>query len=444
MATAEKPLRSRARGIRSLPVALALALALVTSTSACNAILGIGDDPFRFVPDAASDPDASAPNDATPPARCSQGATLPTRPAVLDRDDGPRLTFALRRIDLSGRAADGGVTGFDLDGVCSCSATDDSAHAGAPSCTPPDASTSSGCDQARGIDNAIVGSGIDSLARSFGVALDEPTTHAACGRKTVIVLLDRYNGAADDPEISIAFVTSFGIKDRPDGGERLDASDCFGGTPPAPPWPGPPWPAKMDGTDVWTYRSADYNGKVPLRPVVGWVRDFRIVLDRRSTEGRDEDNLAFLVSDRVVPIGSPVMTAQLVPLDDRGLELAIVDGGIVGPSSEPVRAATFALRDGVVSGRVRAADLLSTLGAFKVSPAPDEKFLCNEPAFALAGALLCGSVDTMAVPSLDFRGQPCNAMSFVLQFDAVPAALGRASDAVQSDPCGVGFAAKCP
>lgn len=419
-----------------LVLGVVVPLAIGGGTFACNLILGIGEDRFRFEPGA----------EGGVPKNCPEGVVPPPKPTSEDTGGSLRFVFAMSRIDLSGKDRSGRSVGFDLDGTCTCSPTDKSEHRGEPSCLPPDDASAStaGCDEDGGIDNGFVSSQLASIASSLGVSLDQPTQHAACGRKTVLVLLDRYNGEANDPEVSVSLIVSFGIKDKP-AIERADAGACYPGSS-GPPWPGPPHPAKMDGTDQWTYRSVDYNGKVPTKQISGWVSGYRLVFDRRASSDEVTDSLQFLVSDRILSIGSPVLSAALVPLDAAGRELRIDGDRIVGADGAPVVPTTFALRDGTVSGRVRAADLLATLGSFDIGGGGAVKsFLCNDPVlFAGATAAVCGATETMAVPDFDFKGQRCNAMSIAVAFDAVPAVLARVDNPRQSDPCGESFAPECP
>ena len=394
---------------RSLVAVAALALPAV----ACQLLVGIDDHDFR-TPDGAIPVEAGA--DAIP-LTCTFGAGPPPQPTILDDVDQPPIVFAVRHATLGGRNADGGVVGFDVDGVCTCDARDHSAREGGVSCTPPASPLQpGGCDEDGGIDNAIAYAfDFFSLVPDFATAGRAIDVQINCGRQTMLYTLSGYNGQANDPSVTLVGFEAVGIHEPQDGG-IADGSAC--GVDEAAFEAGATYPAKFDGTDVWS-KSTDTQAGV----LTGWVRDFQLVLDGRPRVGLSSPVLPFLFGPRVVTIGTPIMVARLVPLDENGKPLAIDGAGKI--QSLDGKARSFRLEDGLVGGRASASDVLVATGAIRVAGAqPGQADLCAHlDQYCVVKGIVCSAVDTMKLPNLDFRGVPCDAVTMALQFDAVPASL---------------------
>jgi hypothetical protein len=387
--------------------------ALALPALACQVLIGIDDHDFRTPePEAASE----AGVDAAPiiDKLCEHGVQPPERPEGGSEVREPDMIFAMRHASLRGRDADGGAVGFDIDGVCTCDPRDHSSGEGRVSCTPPASPLrAGGCDEDGGIDDAVaytfdVFAGVPGFSDSTaGIELS-----IACGRQTLLYVLKNYNGQANDIDIAVTAYESVGIHEPHDGGVEVDGSVCK--VDEAAFDAGAPYPAKFDGTDVWSTLAGN-----PPTLISGWVRDFQLVLDGRISGGGGV--LPLLFGTRVVTIGTPILVARLVPLDEKGQPLAVDSAGRI--QSPDGKASSFRLEHGVVSGRTSSSDVLSAAGTIRVSGAePGKSELCNQPLpYCLLKGAVCSAVDTLRIPTQDFQGVACDALSMVLQFDAVMA-----------------------
>jgi hypothetical protein len=393
---------------RSLIVLGVLAL----SGAACQLLVGIDDHDFKTPsPDGAL---GEAAADALP-TTCTFGIVPPGQPDGGAEPDQPDYVFAMSHATLRGRDADGGAVGFDIDGVCTCDERDHSVGGGRPSCTPPASPLRPGsCDEDGGIDNAVA-SVFDVFANvpGFNDTTGSIDLEITCGRQTLLYTLTGYNGLANDNQVVVAAIESVGIHEPHAGGIEADFGPCK--VDEAQIDGGAAYPAKFDGTDVW---SPIANAGPSL--INGWVRDFRLVLDGRNSKG-NASILPIIFGSRVVTIGTPIMVATLVPLDADRQPLAVDSAGrILSPDG---KASSFRIDHAVVSGRASAADLLSASGTIRLAGAtPGQSELCAQPGpYCLLKGVVCSAVDTMKLPNLDFSGESCDALSMVLQFDAVAA-----------------------
>lgn len=376
---------------RRIGLALAAVLPLL---AACQALIGIGGDDF-VVDDAGSSADGAeaSTGDADPrPPACATGTQPVAQPTgATNGDDGARYVFAIRSIDVSGRTEAGAPTGFDLDRVCSCDAT------GAPSsCVVPDKPVvPGGCDDPGGVDNALfhiwnaVGSDYYTLLNKT-VAKD-----LRCGHDTLLLVLSQYNGLADDSEVLVHTVESFGIRDDHDGGEP-DGSPCGAASAYRP--------ARWDGTDPWSVPTgAVAFGQPTTVARKGYVRDFQLVVDSR---GQSTGPIVLrAVSPNPMNVEQAVITGKLVPLTDGG-------------------AAGFELTDGVLAGRVNANAFLAALAPSPVAVGAGVETFCGQAYWASLTEQLCAAVETLDDPTREFRGASCNAISMVLGFTAAQSVFG--------------------
>jgi hypothetical protein len=365
-----------------------------TGLLACQLILGIEDDRFTFTSDAATD----APSGA-PPDECAHAARAPAQPDVPDDGEEKRYIFAFRTVDFAGRTTASGanpsvVPGYDLDGVCTCDLHDRSKHGGLTSCVAPAAATrDGGCDDDGGIDNVLGGSPeLESLFAGAGSLGRE----AECGRSSVIVVVDGYNGQRNDSHVLVSVLASFGIQEGvapEDAG--VDCTTGGGGRVTIP--------ARWDGTDRWSTQNDDFDGVNPKRIYPGWVSDYKLVMDSRRSLVRE--NITVVLREGAMSFGTPILTARLTPSE-----------------SDPSR---FRLEDGILTGRISADDMLDWVGAKRVDQEQSPTgYLCDSPTYALVKPFVCNLADTVMPPQRDFTSDRCNALSVVLRFTAPPAQIG--------------------
>jgi hypothetical protein len=437
------------------PRVILFVAALAAPVLACQLLLGIDDHDFTLPDAEAMAPIEASAGDSRPtdagPTACQLGVIPPAQPNIVDDHVEPGdLVFVMKTASLRGRNAKGDIVGFDIDGVCTCDPRDKGPGEGGVSCTPPAAPLRDGlCDDDGGIDDAIAQI-FDRFASVPGFTNDDAINKAIlCGRQSLIYRITKYNGLANDSNVAVLAYQSNGIHKRhEDGGEENfalcqvddNAIDNAGAA----------VPARFDGTDTWS--PAD--GTQP-ELINGYVRDFQLVLDGRRTSltggGRF---LPLLIADTVVTIGTPVMVVRLVPLGADGQPLPIDAGNIVSPTG---RATSFRMEDGILSGRASAADVLSAAGTIRIGGVPDggDSELCAQPLLYCGfKSVVCSALDTINIPTLDFQNAPCDSISMVLQFTAVPAQMGpyRPNDPPSDagcasrwkDSCGDGGNALCP
>jgi hypothetical protein len=368
-----------------------LALLAIASGNAlaCQLILGLDDHRLTVPVDAAVRDDA---------AECPHKRRPPGPPVA--PDDGAKKTyvFAGRAADFTSRRPDGGTIGYDLDGVCTCDPRDTSARAGKPSCIAPSNSASDGgCDSEDGVDNALAA--VPELDLFFGDA-GTLTTEANCGRSTILVVVEGYNGQKEDPSVQIGLMPSFGIYEGRDG--EAESPECAATSTNRPRTAiGAHW----DGEDIWSTRTSDINDKtgLPEHTYPGYVRDWQLVMDTAST--KLGQSVPLVLQGAIVEFGTPILTATLVPSD---------------------AGSGFDLVDGILTGRLTTRDFIDWFGARPVSiELSPTQVACDAPGFKNAvRPVLCSLVDTVMPASNDFNDLKCNAVSLALRFRAQAARLG--------------------
>jgi hypothetical protein len=411
---------------RALFVVAAVAMPML----ACQLIVGIDDHAFTTVErEAGTVIDAAEAAEAASNI-CNNGFVPFIRPDAADNslDDFAPIVFATRNATLRGKDKDGNVVGFDLDGVCTCDPTDVSEHEGGVSCTPTAQPAIVGsCDDDGGIDNALAHL-LDRASQLPGVGvLDNAGTGITCGRQTIVYRLSNYNGLANDPDVAVTILVSAGIHaPHLDGGE-VDGAACnvdekaFDG--------GAAYPAKFDGTDVWSSTTGS-----PPELQSGWVTNYELVIDGRPMGGANPRLLPIPFGSRIITVGSPILVAHLVPLAADGQVLPTdAAGNIQGNGG---RASSFRIENAFLTGRTGTSDLLAAVGSIRLTGGTD--FCMQTNAYCLAKNMVCNAADSMKVPSGDFKGLNCDALSVVFQFDAVVAQLGgdRAPDPTTDSGCG--------
>jgi hypothetical protein len=375
------------------------ALGLAALLSACQIIFGLGHE-LEVAP----------PTDAGVPEHCAFGAAPPPRPAAQDGPSLPTLFFSMTSQNGTGTGA---LVGVDIDGVCTCDSRDRSVHGGLASCKAP---SGNGCDDDGGVDDALALLR-ETLAPLGTFLVGDVGRQSECGRLSLIVAVAGYNGLANDPDVQVSIFPSSGIWDPHSNGEVDASADCplDGGAGPGP------FPARHDGTDAWSAGAsdiADHDAKSYLQ-TRGYVTDQHLVVDARFSD----DVVQSVFSSSLVTILSPSLTARIVPLD----------GG--GPP--------FALADAALTGRVATEQVLTAIGNSVLGPGLG--LACNDSRYLSVQRKACEIQDLVLPPASDFKGAGCNALSFVLQFQAEPAQIGSVREvALQVDGSCPPATTSCP
>lgn len=381
--------------------AAALAFVLGGGLLACQIIAGI--DEVEKVPrpvDAGEDADTGAPFVPDP---CDH-VRPPRDPANEDPgDELPDFVLALRTLSLV-PSGDAGLPGFDLDGVCTCDERPGSIEAGASSCVRP----GKACDADGGLDNNGARL-IEQLA--FVPDVNESiniTSRINAGRQTLLVVISKYNGKANDKEVKLGLVPSDGIRQsdpslRCKGSVKDPIGDHYSSA-----WCGQdPW-SIVPGTVVPA--NGTPLGFTPTAVGTGYVADYKLVVRLETgTTG-----LPFGPSR--LELGSPETVMALVPLDEN-----------LQPRDKS-RAPTIAekrlwrIESGVLAGRLPARDLLAAAGTIPTPGSGGSEHLCRSGLFTELKEIVCEDLDIARTRSFDFvANRACDALSMAVSFTADPA-----------------------
>lgn len=371
--------------------AFAVLVALSGGLLACQIIAGIErvDKEASPIPDVVVEvaPDTFRPDP------CDHAGVAP-RPAV-DDDPDKKGTYilAFRRLGLTGKNDAGTVVGRDIDGVCTCDKREGTLEAGASPCTPRVA-IDNVCDEDAGIDNASARL-FTTLGALPGGEVDEVANvndNIANGVQGAILYISDYNGRANDREVLVGIMLSYGIIDP-------GTDDCAGtpNTLETPTRYSPTW----CGRDKWSYSTkfVQPSTKLPVVLGAGYVNDYQVVFSTLAP-------IKVFIGESELGVGSPTVTTKLVPRAD----------------------GKFDATGGLLTGRLPVLDLLAAFGAFR-DPASTNSdagaaYVCRSPVFEVARTVLCNAVDIMASPPFDFQGSTCNALSTAVTFEAEAAELG--------------------
>ena len=374
--------------------ALCFLLAAATPLVACQLVVGIEDDRFTVAPpvippDPASD--ASSEEAAVLPDLCAHRGP-PARPDGGAGGDGQKFILAVDSYVL-----DDVNSGFDLDGICTCDPLDRSQGAGRATCGSP--TNDALCDGDGGVDNRLAATlaplgGIVDVSAIFN-------RQVACGRETLLVVLSNYNGEANDLDVKVSVIEAFGIPDD-DGGASANAGCAVQGEPPT-------LPPRRDGNDSWDVPPGATTPGARTE-ISGWVTDFHLVVDAR----RSTSTVPFYFGGTLVTLSGFVMSGKLVPL-------GVVDGG-----------PAFRLREATLAGRAPARQVAIGAGQLNLGGG----YLCDVPNWSSLKAAICDATDTVHNIGLDLTGQPCDAVSVGVRFEAIPALLGTERSRVKTTPCG--------
>jgi hypothetical protein len=309
-------------------------------------------------------------------------ALIPAPPAADDDPSAavPSLVLAIRGVSVTGGLDGGATPGFDLDGVCTCFPDTSTAHEAKPSCVAPSGS-STACDGDGGADRQL-GNVLGGYPELLGKRLPE------IGGPTLLLQIAKYNGRANDADVFVGVLPSQGIYDN---AGCTSASIDAGAPPYVPTW---------TGCDRWSLDSLYVlpGTTEPKTYLHGYVTDHVLVVPA------SDKPVAFVAGNATLPVSSALLLGRLVPVDASGTH--------------------FRMEDGVVGGRVAAADALRALATSQASA--DGGPLCGFNNFftTVKTTLVCPNADIMRSATTDFSGVGCDALSFATAFSAQPARLG--------------------
>jgi hypothetical protein len=254
--------------------------------------------------------------------------------------------------------------GYDIDGLCSM--------ANGASCPAAAWPTMLETERPLGVDNSA-GALFERLADGLSaLSSSEYTARVRAGRGTMFLRVDGYNGGSEDAVVTVSLARTVSHVQ-------------------------PAW----RGTDLWQLAEGDHDGAV----------DRPRQLDTRG-----------YVAGGVVVARFPALVFRLPNPDDIPLDI-VLSRVVVTCRIEPNQAIQpFQARGCVLSGAWHYKDALRALKAY---PVPDASAagrpLCrSEPAYPELRTLLCERVDLTAVGG---SVNPCDALSFALRFETVPAFL---------------------
>jgi hypothetical protein len=292
--------------------------------------------------------------------------------------------------------ASGYKPGFDLDNACTCSPD---LHDGGPPCSTPGTTN---CDFDGGVDDAF-GATFDTFAASSGLGgldLVAPVNNElASGTRTLLFYITGYNDSANDSEVSVQFVNSGGLytnvdcdgNPRPD--EKVTFDDPSLGNP--KPLPDKRYAPLNDGCDHWSPdEGATTAPNAPIAPqqtLKAYVNNYDLVVQF--------DTLAAALFGQTSTVTNGVAAAHLTK----------VNGKLHA--------------SGVVSGRMAFDGLMDLVGRTSTAIGADSGSMpfCQSQFWLLVGPRFCSARDTMAMPSLEFKGKTCDAASATIGFDFVEA-----------------------
>jgi len=363
---------------RALP---ALLVAAPAFWLACNALVGIEAPELRA--------DTGVPlTDSGVVSTCADAARPPARPATETPGSAGDVSFlvGLRSVTLGA-----GKVGFDLDQRCTCLGE------GASCASKLDAGEAGVCDEPGGRDVAI-NRFLDSLVVvAKGFSEEDINAAIAKGDFGLLVRVENYNGGADDRAVKATVYVASGLG-TPSGDAGTDAkADTKGDAKDGD--------AADDGgaSDEWTWTvepASAVDGGSPTEPLAFVDEDAYVVGGVLVSQRLNR--VAVILPSSVGPLGlqseQGILSARIVP-DGRG---------------------SFRLVEGQLGLRIRMESMLETMGRLVVSTIP----LCTTPFYADLKTKVCAVADLTRNPADDPAGTgDCNAISFGLGFETVPAKI---------------------
>lgn len=391
--------------VRALVVLAVLGSLLV----ACGLILGL-DKPQGVdlppLPEAAADPCAHV------------GA--PGRPAAEDEAgaDVPPFWLALRRSYIGETSnGDGGVSGFDLDGTCTCDTRPGTAYDGGSSCVPRGDAGAPSCDFDGGVDNAM-----EQSFASFSGIFDANhfNQFIDLGEKTILIYIANYNGQPNDLEVTAGLAEANGIYVT-DCDPTLQVNDNPPGTRDKPDGN---YTASWRGCDKWHGVQEQFVGdpvmnpdkNVPKALGQGFVRDGKLIMGAGVLT-----DIPVFFGDTALSVRDPTLVMPLERVQTR-------------TATDPIR---FRANSAVLAGRIAFDDLAK----FAFDTTYNGFYTCqNMATYRGLMSALCPNIDLAASAAFDHVGdKSCTAMSFAFRFDADVVDIDRADRTPPGDsafnPC---------
>lgn len=365
-------------------------LVAIATTSAC-AVYGSS----LLVPQTDAGIDAGS-DSGTPPPSCPL-ARWPSRPAADDPSSND-FDVMVALSELHFQKPDGGIGGYDIDGVCTCLGN----PPGPESCTPH-AGAMMHCDGPGGIDNA----GGDLLAKFQAIGnvfSDQDLTNGIVkGTGGVLLRMQKYNGTKNDTQVTFSIYAS-------NGTPLTDA--------------GKPTTPEFDGGDTWT---------VDVDSLVGGVAPPYVPTFADPSAYVSNGTLVASV-DFPIAIGTRSVSRLLVN----------TKGGTITAHVEPWRN-TFALADGVLTGRFTTGNFLTNLQGFTDPFNPNDHLCADSGTYQIIKTQVCRAADVTSDLLSDGKGAPCDGLSIGFFFKALPAIFGPADTPTPAmPPCGTGYKDDCP
>ncbi|MDB5216424.1 MAG: hypothetical protein JWO86_4351 [Myxococcaceae bacterium] len=377
--------------------AAVVSVVVTSCLAACQLLAGVDDEEGVARPDGAT-PEAGpdvAPEAGDPCAKV-RPPPPPSLGSVSDAGSlGPQL-FAFRTFLVR---PSGAPLGYDIDARCTGHPTSTTSEAPCIGAANGDTDDDDG-----GVDNSLGRVVEKSVPSDKDLAGNSLTSSVAKGNFTLLLEVFNYNGEPNDDAVSVAVITA----------PRLTANDCDGGLSEAG---APTW----DGCETWATSGVELLNELPTTNLLsGYVADDVLVVTPRQKE----QEIAFALGRTSLRLGEALATARI----DRG-------GG-----SGPIR-----LKDGLLVGRVAADTLLAFFYRLEIG---GTTALCEQGATGVSiektlRGTLCALRDVPLRAADDGKGSKCDALSFVLGFEAEPARMGDAGPAAEL-ACPGDLDASCP
>lgn len=368
-----RPARTGALSILALPLTAVLAVAACSLTVDVDGLSGA--PPSAAVPDGGTGGGGGAGGGAPACIR----ATFPPAPEGAPEGADVSFAVAVRSIDMGETSK--ALAGLDLDKTCTCQGE-------GPSCTYPVSATANHCDSEGGRDNSLaqVFAAILKFAGMGNFSSEYFSGRAEKGYWSLILRVFEYNGGPDDGQVSVALYPTY-------YDDTFQSDD-------------PNW----DGKDIWSL-SVD------------------ALEDGASADlPRFVDKNAYVAGGVVVASLPEAVIALSGESGNLGIKLTA--GTVMGRIEEGPTGRR--LRDAVIAGRWRTADIFKAASSFQVSGAS----LCKDGGFGYTTfkSLICSHIDIAS--SLGTAATMCDSLSFGMSFQTEPAIMGMPfTPAPPPDPC---------
>lgn len=328
---------------------------------------------------------------------------LQRAPAKVDTPSGgDEITFTLaaRSVDLG--EASNKLLGLDLDEACTCG-DEACACASVPTCARPPVVASDAvwqrCDDEAGVD--ANSKQLFKILQGFDTVLSSDLVSAGINGGAGTVLLDvrQYNGLADDDQVLVGAYTS----------GAFQTAACNDG-PPA--WEGEDaWPIDR-GSSLIELAACGETPSPAVFDAFAYVTDHQLVAHLRQV------TLAIEVAGLV-------------------LQLTLRDATVVVPLERRDSDGRWHTTGATLAGHWPLGDVFRALGEINgLTPAD----LCEADLTSIQSSV-CAAADVAVDPHDE--GQPCDAVSFALEFSAEEAKFGNTVDLPSSTACSELLALDC-